>query len=203
VALEPTQVVAELVETVGGIAEVEGGEDGVVDLFGGPAADVGAAMQEDFEQADDAWIVDLDPRIADRTDGDRQGQALEHREVDMDVEPLRLETSEARSDGLETLAHGLEVVQSLLEAEVGEVVGDKLVAQEGGELFVLFEEGVLEVGAEDVMAVLDAIDDGGELAVHLAVQTRAENLGDLVGGEPPQAELAAALEQLVDRKMAF
>ena len=50
----------------------------------------------------------------------------------MDVEPLRLETGEAGGDGLETLADGIEVVQSLLEAEVGEVVGDQLVAQEGG-----------------------------------------------------------------------
>jgi hypothetical protein len=47
------------------------------------------------------------------------------------------------------------MVQSLFEAEVGEVVGDQLVAQEGRELFVLFEEGVLEVCAEDMMAVLD------------------------------------------------
>jgi len=45
-----------------------------------------------------------------------------------------------------------------------------VVAQEGGELFVLFEEGVLEVGAEDVMAVLNAIDDAGQLAAHPAVR---------------------------------
>src|SRR6516165_5809950 len=99
-----------------------------------------AAMQEDFEQADDAGLVDLDAGITTRTDGDRQGQALKQREVDMDIEPLCL--------------------------EIGEIVGDQLVAQKGGELFVLLEEGVLEVGAEDMMAVLDAVDDGGELAVH-------------------------------------
>ena len=79
----------------------------------------------------------------------------------MDIEPLRLEASEASGDDLEALAHGIEMVQSLFEAEVGEVVGDQFVAQEGGELFVLFEEGVLEVSAEDVMTVLDTIDDGG------------------------------------------
>jgi hypothetical protein len=113
-----------------------------------------AAMQEDFEQADDARVVDLDPGIADRADGDWQGEALQQRKVDMDIEPLRLEAGKAIGDGLETLADGIEMVQSLFEPEVGEVVGDQLVAQEGGELFVLFEEGVLEVGAEDVMAVL-------------------------------------------------
>src|ERR1700732_492785 len=84
-----------------------------------------------------------------------------------------------------TLADGIEMVQSLFETEIGEVVGDQLVAQEGGELFVLFEEGVLEVGAEDVMAVLNAIDDGGQLAAHPAVQTGAEDLSDFVCSQAP------------------
>src|ERR1700722_2564528 len=109
----------------------------------------------------------------------------------------------AIGDGLETLADGIEMVQSLFEPEVGEVVRDQLVAQEGGELFVLLEKGVLEVGAEDMMAVLDAIDDGGQLAAHPAVQPRAEDLGNLVAGQPPQAEFAAAFEQLVDGKVAL
>ena len=38
VAFELGQVVAELVEAVGGVGEVEGGADGAVDLLGGPAA---------------------------------------------------------------------------------------------------------------------------------------------------------------------
>src|SRR6267142_465325 len=116
---------------------------------------------------------------------------------------LRLETGEAGSDGLEALANGLEMVQSLPETEIGQVVGDQLVAQEGGELFILLQKGVLEVGAEDMMTVLDAVDDGGQLAAHLAVQPGAEDLGGLGGGQPPQAELAAALEQLVDGKVAL
>ena len=147
--------------------------------------------------------MDFDPGIADRADGDRQGEALQQREVDVDVEPLRLEAGEAGGDGLEALAHGVEMVQSLLETEIGEVVGDQFVAQEGGELFVLLQEGVFEVGAEDMMTVLDAIDDGGQLAAHPAVQPRAEDLGNLVAGQPPQAEFAAAFEQLVDGKVAL
>ena len=55
----------------------------MVDLLGGPAADVTAAMQEDFKEADDARVVDLDAGIADRADGDRQGEALQQREVDV------------------------------------------------------------------------------------------------------------------------
>ena len=68
---------------------------------------------------------------------------------------------------------------------------------------VLLQKRVFEVGAEDVMAVLDAIDDGGELPANPAVQAGAEDLGDLVAGQPPQAELAAALEQLMDGKVAL
>ena len=74
------------------------------------------------------------------------------------------------------------MVQSLLETEIGEVVGDQLVAQEGGKLFVLLQKRVFEVGSQDVMAVLDAVDDGGQLAAHCAVQARAKDLGDLVVG---------------------
>ena len=81
--------------------------------------------------------MDFDARIADRADDDGQGNPLQERKVDVDVEPLRLETGEAGSDGLEALANGIEMVQSLLKTEVGEVVGDQFVAQEGGELFVL------------------------------------------------------------------
>jgi hypothetical protein len=129
VGFELAQVVTELVEPVGAVGEVEGGEDGVADLLGGPAADLTTAVQEDLEEADDAGVVDLDRGIADRTDSDRKGEALQQREVDVDVEPLRLEIGEAHGDGLEALANGLEMVQSLLETEVGEVVGDQLVAQ--------------------------------------------------------------------------
>jgi hypothetical protein len=57
---------------------------------------------------------------------------------------------------------------------------------------------VLELGTEDMVAVLDAVDDGGELATHPAVHTGAEDRGDLVAGEPPQTEFAAAFEQPVD-----
>src|SRR5208337_2664691 len=39
----------------------------------------------------------------------------------------------------------------------------QFVAQKGPELLILFEEAALEVGAEDMMAVLDLVDDGGQL----------------------------------------
>ena len=80
-AFELAEIVAQLVQAVGTGGEVEAGEDGVVDLLGGPAANLSAAMQEDFEEADKTGVVDLDAGIADRADGDREGKALEQREV--------------------------------------------------------------------------------------------------------------------------
>src|ERR1700730_374343 len=97
----------------------------------------------------------------------------------------------------------IEVVQPLLETEVREVVGAEFVAQESRELFILLEKGALEIGAEDMMAMLDLIDDGGELAAVPAVQAGGGDIGNLVGGEPPQAEFTTSLEQLVDGKVAL
>ena len=54
--------------------------------------------------------------------------------------------------------------EAFLEPEVSEIVGAEFVAQEGGELLVLFEESIFPVGAEDMMAVLDLLQGGVELA---------------------------------------
>ena len=126
-----------------------------MDLCGVPATDLGAAVEEDFQETDDARVMDLDARITDRADGNRQGEALQQREVDVHVEPLRLETSEAVDDGLEPLADRVEVVQSFPELKIRKIMGGYLVAQEDGEFFVLLENRVLEVGAEDMVTMFD------------------------------------------------
>src|SRR5580692_518424 len=92
----------------------------------------------------------------------------------MNVEALGLEPSEAVGDGLESFPYGVEMVESFLQAEVAQVIGAKLVAEEAGELLVLFEEGVLPVGAEDVMAMLDLIDDRGQFPMQSFVQAHAK-----------------------------
>jgi hypothetical protein len=51
VALEFSQIVAELVQAVSCIGEVEGGQDRLVDFPGCPAADLSAAVQENLEEA--------------------------------------------------------------------------------------------------------------------------------------------------------
>jgi hypothetical protein len=75
-------------------------------------------VQEDLEEADDTGVVDLDSGIADRADGDWKAEALQQREVDVDVEPLRLETGEAAGDGLEALADGIEILEGAGFSEV-------------------------------------------------------------------------------------
>src|SRR5215471_9120562 len=84
-----------------------------------------------------------------------------------------------------------------------EVAVTEFVAQEHRELLILPENSIAEVGAEHVMAVLDLIDDGEELAAVVAPKTGAEHLGHLVRGQSPQAEFTASLEQLVDGKVAL
>ena len=76
VPLEFAQVVAQLVQAVNSLGEMEGGEDGPMDLLGGPTADVRAAVKENLEQADHAHVMDFDSRISDRADGDGEGNAL-------------------------------------------------------------------------------------------------------------------------------
>src|SRR5215471_4817340 len=84
VSLELAQIVAQLVQAIALLREPEGGEHGLMDLLSGPAADVRAAVQEDLHQPDEAGLVDLDTGIAHRTDGNRQGDALQKRKVDVD-----------------------------------------------------------------------------------------------------------------------
>ena len=47
-APEFAQVITELIKTVIFIGEMEGGEDGLVDLIGSPAADMSAGMEENL-----------------------------------------------------------------------------------------------------------------------------------------------------------
>ena len=54
-----------------------------------------------------------------------------------------------------------------------------------------------------MVAMLDLIDEGEELAAVIAAQPCAEDLGNLVGSQAPQTKFTASLEQLVDGKVAF
>ena len=127
---------------VGGMREA--GEEGLVDLGGSPGGEVHSAVQEHFHPADHTGVSDFDARKLGGAHLDGEGQALQEREVDMDVGPLGLASGKATNDGEEVLAHRWQMIESSLEPEVREFVGAELVS----------EEGVLEIDAEEVMAML-------------------------------------------------
>lgn len=95
------------------------------------------------------------------------------------------------------------MIESFLETKVAQIVGTKLVAQEAGELFILFEKSIFPINPEDVVAVLDLIDDGGELSPQPLMETSAEDLADATGGDAPKADFTAAFENLVNGEMAL
>lgn len=53
-----------------------------------------------------------------------------------------------------------------------------------------------------MMAMFDAFQDGGELARHSLVEAEAKHLGELVGREAEQSEVAGALEKFMDGEVA-
>jgi hypothetical protein len=93
--------------------EFDGGEHGLVNLFGSPTADGGASMQEDLHQANNPRFMDFDSGIADGGDGHGQGKALQQREIHMDVEPLGLAIGETIRNDLESLADLIEIGRAL------------------------------------------------------------------------------------------
>ena len=87
----------------------------------------------------------------------------------MDVEALRLEGSEAIRDREEPLANGVQMVEPFLEAEVAQVIGTEFIAQEAGELLILFQKGVFPVRSENVMTVFDLLEHGSEFSIQSLV----------------------------------
>ena len=99
----------------------------------------------------------------------------------MHIEALGLEAGKAIRDDLESLVYSVEMVESLFQAEVAQIVGAEFVAQVARELLVLFQKGVLPVGAENVMTMLDLVDHSGQFAAQAFVQADAEDFADPVG----------------------
>ena len=97
-------VVAELGEGIRVRGESERLEDRGVDLGGAPGGELRSAMEEDLHQAKHARVVDLDARHFGAPSGDRLGEALEEREVDMHVEKVCLDARQAIGHGDQFLA---------------------------------------------------------------------------------------------------
>lgn len=76
-ALQLSQVVAELVESVCFRGQLKRSENCLVNLFGRPAADGAAVVQKNLQQPDDPGVMDFDAGITNRADGDGQGNLLQ------------------------------------------------------------------------------------------------------------------------------
>ena len=82
----------------------------------------------------------------------------------MNIQGLRFQAGEAIRDGDEFLAQALQVLQSLLEAEILHPIHPDLDPQEGAELLVHAAHQFPAVEAQDVMAMIEFF----EYAVPLA-----------------------------------
>ena len=67
---EFAQIVSELVKFIAVGADAEGGQNGFVDVAGGPAGYYRSSVQHHFHQADHARVVDLDAGILGRSNCD-------------------------------------------------------------------------------------------------------------------------------------
>src|SRR6516162_5963334 len=117
-----------------------------------------------------------------------RAKRLEEGEVDMSIQGLGLELSKMVGDGGEGLTDSLQVVQGFFQPEVFQVIAEDLQAQEGGELFVHAQHGVFAAGAQHMMALVHPLPDSGELTSDPLVETKAEQLRELVSSKAEQAE---------------
>jgi len=76
VGVHLSEIVAESIESLSGGGDAKGREDGVVNLFGSPAAHRCAAGQQGLPQSDHAGVVDLNAGKLHRSSWDRQGETL-------------------------------------------------------------------------------------------------------------------------------
>ena len=61
------------------------------------------------------------------------------------------------------------MVEPFLQAEVAQVIGTEFIAQEAGELAILFQEGVFPVRSENMMTMLDLVEHGNEFSIQSLV----------------------------------
>ena len=132
----------------------------------------------------------------------RQGQALEQREVYGRVERFGLEGGETVSRRGQFLAHRLQVLQAFVELKILEAVAQHFQAQECAALLIHPQRCLFGVGAQHVMTMLDGFQHRFQPAAHSLTQRPGEDLRDLIGAEAQQAQLAGAFEDLVDRETA-
>ena len=102
-------------------------------------------------------------------------------EFAVDIEADGLILGKVFKDVAEASAHAIPAGQSFVEAKVSEAIANDFQPQENAPLFVLLEEGMFPVGAEDVHALVEPFHDVLEFAVDPAVGASPEQLADTIG----------------------
>src|SRR6516162_5943052 len=194
---ELPEVVTELGEGIAFGGELEGRKDGLMDLSGAPSAELGTVVKQDFHKTEHAGVLDFDAGDLGVSGRDGKSQTLEEGEVDVDIQGLGLELSQMVGDRGEGLTDSFQVIQGFFQSEVFEVIAEDLQAQEGGELLIHAQHGVFAAGAQHMMAMVHPLQDGGELTADSLVETKAEQLRELVSSKAEQAEVTGALEEFV------
>lgn len=120
----------------------------------------------------------------------------------MSIQGLGLELSKMIGDGSEGLTDSFQVIQGFFQSEVFQVIAEDFQAQEGGELLIHAQHGVFAAGAQHMMAMFYAFQDGGELTSDSLVETKAKHLRELVGAEAEQSKVAGALEEFMDGEVS-
>src|SRR4030095_2655846 len=174
-----------------------------MNLGGAPSRHLSAAVEQNFHQPNHAGVVELNAGNFAFACHHRQGQALEQSEVHMHGEGVSLESRKAVSDLTEDLTHRGEVIERFLQMKVSEVVAAYFASEEGEKLLVLFDKGVLEVGSQDVMTVLDSLQGSMHFPVCLFADALTEELRDFVSGQKQKPQRAVALEEVSDREVAL
>src|SRR3990170_4420661 len=159
-------------------------------------------MEQDLHQAEHARVVDLDTGNGGAPDGDGFGEALEHREVHVHVEEVRLDAREAIGHGDQFLAERWQILQPFVQAEILEPVDADLDAKERAELLVRARHEALAIDAEYVMSMVELLQHRVQFAAEAFVSAHAEDLGNDVGCQAEYSQLTRAFEDLVDRKVA-
>ena len=175
----------------------------LMDLCRAPARHLFAAMEQHFHQSNHTGVMDLDPWDFAFARHDGQGQALEQSEVDMHVEGLSLESRVTVRNLTENLTHSGEVIERFLQMKVSEVVAAHFASEESEKLLVLFDKGVLEVGSQDVMTMLDSLQGRMHFALKPFFDALTEDLRDFVSGQEQKSQFAGALKEVSDREVAL
>ena len=156
--LHLAQVISQLINGV--IGQVVGGNYFIMDKGRGPAINTGAGMHHGLHKSDHSRILNLYPGDACPGTGDGQGHFLKQWKVKMNIEGTGLQGGKT----IENVAGGFpnpgQVMKGLWYAQVGRIVAADLHPEEGTKFLILFNQRVFEIGAQNMMALLNTLESG-------------------------------------------